>query len=150
MTYRLKHQAIEEIYEFQKIEIEDITKLSIVMLDSIKGTCEYVGETLKDIVEEIDSVVSGSFAPYIFDASYQIKQKDQIVAAIMISFYEGYPLISEIFTKKQNQGSGMAASLIKKSVNSLLEIGYKELTLNVEPRNTAALNLYEKIGFEKE
>lgn len=37
--------------------------------------------------------------------------------------------------------------LISMSVNSLLKLGYEELVLNVEARNTAAINLYKKIGF---
>ena len=66
----------------------------------------------------------------------------------MISYYDGYPLISEIFTKKKYQNLGMASSLIKKSVNSLLNMGYKNLILNVDIENFTAINLYRKIGFE--
>jgi ribosomal protein S18 acetylase RimI-like enzyme len=150
MSYELKAQTRETIYEFERIDIDDVTELAIVMLDSLKGTCEYVGETLDDIVEEISSVISGSFAPFIYEASYQIKQNGEIMSAIMISFYKGYPLISEIFTKKQYHNLGMARALIKKSINSLLKIGYKDLILYVDPRNTAAINLYNKIGFTEE
>jgi ribosomal protein S18 acetylase RimI-like enzyme len=149
MSYKLKSQTRETIYEFEMIDIDDMAELAILMLDSIKGTCEYVGETLDDIVEEIGSVINGSFAPFIYETSYIIKQNEEIVSAIMISFYEGYPLISEIFTKKQYHNLGMARALIKNSINSLLKMGYKDLILNVDPRNTAAINLYNKVGFKE-
>ena len=147
MKYKLKSQEITKDYEFEMIDIKDLNDLSIVMLESIKDTCEDAGEKLEDIVEEIDSVISGSFAPFIYEASYQVKKKKEIVSAIMISFYQGYPLISEIFTRNEFHKLGLATFLISMSVNSLLKLGYKELVLNVEARNTAAINLYKKIGF---
>lgn len=150
MIYKLMPQISEGNYEFESINEADVKELSKIMLDTLKDTCEDKGETLEDIINEIVEVISGSFAPFISDASYQIKDKGEIISAIMISYYKGYPLISEIFTSKKYQGLGLAKSLIKKSVNSLLEIGYTSLTLNVELENIAAINLYRKIGFEFE
>lgn len=148
MMCKLIPQVTEEIYEFDAINIEDIIELSLVMLESLKGTCEDTGETLEDIMEELDSIISGSFAPFIYDASYQIKQNEEIVAAIMISYYEGHPLISEIFTKKQYYNLGMAEALMRHSINALLKMDYEEANLYVDPRNTAAITLYKKIGFK--
>jgi len=128
--------------------IDDVIELATVMLNSLKDTSEDRGETLEDVIQEIESVITGSFAPFISGASYQIIQNGETVSAIMISYYEGYPLISEIFTNKQYQNSGMASFLIKKSVNSLLNMGYKKLILNVDTENFTAMNLYRKIGFE--
>lgn len=148
MNYKLLSQTLRSNYDFKFIGIDDVMELATVMLNSLKDTCEDRGETLGDVIEEIESVIGGSFAPFISDASYQIMQNEETASAIMISYYEGYPLISEIFTKKEYQNSGMASSLIKKSVNSLLDMGYKNLILNVDAENIAAVNLYRKIGFE--
>ena len=41
----------------------------------------------------------------------------------------------------------MARSLLKKSINVLLALGYEELVLYVHPKNAGAINLYKKIGF---
>ncbi|MHB8072334.1 GNAT family N-acetyltransferase [Desulfosporosinus fructosivorans] len=148
MYYKLSSQTLTSKYDFKFIDIDDVIELATVMLDSLKDTCEDRGETLGDVIEEIESVIGGSFAPFISEASYRIIQNEETAAAIMISYYEGYPLISEIFTNKKYQNSGMASSLIKKSVNSLLDMGYKDLILNVDIENIAAVNLYRKIGFE--
>jgi ribosomal protein S18 acetylase RimI-like enzyme len=150
MVYTLLPHIIESNYAFQSINEDEVTELARIMLDSLKDTCEDKGESLEDIIEEIVEVIGGYFAPFISDASYQLKQNGEIVSAIMISYYEGYPLISEIFTNRKYQGLGMASSLIKKSVNSLVQMGYTILTLNVELENIAAINLYRKIGFEVE
>ena len=41
----------------------------------------------------------------------------------------------------------MASSLLKKSINVLLNLGYEDLVLYVYPENAEAVNLYKKIGF---
>jgi ribosomal protein S18 acetylase RimI-like enzyme len=150
MKYEVLSQTLENNYDFKFMDIGDVAELAVIMLDSLKDTPEDRGETLVDIIKEIDSVIGGSFAPFISAASYQIKQNQEIASAIMINYYEGYPLISEIFTNKKYQNLGMASSLIKKSVNSLFDMGYKNLILNVDIENIAAINLYRKIGFEVE
>lgn len=150
MIYELSPQTFESIHKFEAISEGQVAELAIVMLDSLKDTCEDKGETLQDIINELEEVIDGSFAPFISNASYQIRQNDEIASSIMISYYEGYPLISEIFTNKKYQGLGMAKALIKKSINSLLYMGYTKLVLNVEVENIAALNLYRKIGFGKQ
>ena len=116
MSYKLLPQTFTSKYDFESIDIGDVTELAMVMLESIKHTCEDQGETLADLIEELDSVLGGSFAPYIADASYQIKQNGETVSAIMISYFKGYPLISEFFTKKKFQNQGMARFLINKSI----------------------------------
>jgi RimJ/RimL family protein N-acetyltransferase len=150
MIYGLSPQTFESIHKFEAISEEQVAELAVVMLDSLKNTCEDKGETLQDIISELVEVMDGSFAPFISDASYQIRQNGEIASSIMISYYEGYPLISEIFTNKKYQGLGMAKALIKKSINTLMGMGYTKLVLNVEVENIVALNLYKKIGFEKE
>lgn len=148
MNCNLFPQTLESNYDLQFMCIDDVIELSKVMLNSLKDTSEDKGETLGDIIQEIDSVIGGSFAPFISDASYQIILNGEIASAIMISYYKGYPLISEIFTEKKFQNLGMASYLIKKSGNSLFNMDYKNLVLNVDIENLAAMNLYRKIGFE--
>lgn len=41
----------------------------------------------------------------------------------------------------------MASSLLKKSINALLNLGYEDLVLYVYPKNVGATNLYRKFGF---
>ena len=148
MTYKLVPQTLKSDYDYKIMDIGDVTELALVMLNSLKDTSEDRGETLGDIIEELNSVIGGSFAPFISKASYLIKQNGDIASAIRINYYEGYPLISELFTKKKYQKLGLANSLIKKSINSLLNCGYRDLTLNVDLENVTAVSLYKKIGFE--
>ncbi len=147
MIYKLMPQEIEGIYTFDKISSDDIHGLSVSMLEAFKDTADFNGETLEELNEEIYSVVESTFGTFITDASFQIKQNGEIVAVILISLYKDKPFVSELFTVKKYLKLGMASNLLKKSINVLLELGYKDLVLYVHPENVAAINLYKKIGF---
>lgn len=147
MIYKLVPQKLEEIYILNKISTCDINGLSISMLEAFRGTQDFEDETLEDLNEEIHSVIDSTFGIFIPDASFQIKQDAEIISAIIISLYKGKPLVSELFTRKKYINLGMASSLLKKSINVLLKLGYENLVLYVHPENIAAINLYKKIGF---
>ena len=65
----------------------------------------------------------------------------------MINMYKDEPLVSEIFTRKTYSGKGIAAFLLRKSIQSLHNLGHERLVLYVHPSNVCALSLYRKIGF---
>lgn len=147
MIYKIKSQKLEELYTFSSISTNDINDLAISMLDAFRDTEDFEGETLNDLDEEIRSIVESTFGIFISDASFQIRQNTEVVSAILISLYEGKPLISELFTRKKYINLGMASSLLRKSINALLRLGYEDLVLYVHPKNVQAINLYKKIGF---
>jgi GNAT superfamily N-acetyltransferase len=149
MIYKLIPQKLEEVYIFDRISTYDINGLAISMLEAFIDTEDFEGETLDDLNEEINSIVDSTFGKFIPEASFQIKQNTDTISAILISLYEGNPLVSELFTGKKYLNLGMASSLLKKSINELLKLGYENLVLYVHPRNIAAVNLYNKIGFIK-
>ncbi|HEX9024952.1 MAG TPA: GNAT family N-acetyltransferase [Clostridium sp.] len=147
MIYKLRPQKLEEVYKFDKISSNDINRLSVAMLEAFENTEDFNGETLEDLNEEICSIVESTFGTFIPNASFQIKQNGEIAAVILISLYKDKPFVSELFTVKKYLKLGMASSLLKKSINVLLNLGYEDLVLYVHPKNTGAVNLYRKIGF---
>ena len=50
-------------------------------------------------------------------------------------------------TRPEAQDRGMAGSLLKKSMNALLDRGYDRLTLIVTEGNASAQHLYASLGF---
>lgn len=147
MIYKLIPQKSEELYIFDMINTDDINDLAISMLDAFRDTEDFNGETLENLDEKIHGIVESNFGIFIPNASFQIKRNTEIASAILISLYEGKPLVSELFTRKKYMNLGMATSLLKKSINVLLSLGYENLILYVHPRNIGAVNLYKKIGF---
>ena len=149
MIYKLIPQELEEIYIFDKISSDDIHELSVSMLEAFKDTMDFDGETLEELNEEIYSIIESTFGTFISDASFQVKQNGEIASVILISLYKDKPFISELFTAKKYLKLGMASNLLKKSINTLLNLGYKDLVLYVHPENVEAINLYKKIGFSE-
>ncbi|WP_459477862.1 GNAT family N-acetyltransferase [Clostridium saccharoperbutylacetonicum] len=147
MIYKLMPQEVEEIYAFDKISSDDIHGLSVSMLEAFKDTVDFNGETLEELNKEIHSVVESAFGTFIPYASFQIKQNGEIAAVILVSLYKDRPFVSELFTVKKYLKLGMARSLLKKSINALIDLGYEDLVLYVHPKNAGAINLYKKIGF---
>lgn len=145
MIYKLEPQKSQEVYTYNRISTNDINDLATSMLDAFRDTEDFEGETFEDLVEEIRSVIESSFGIFIPDASFRIGQNAEIASVILISLYEGKPLISELFTKKKYMNLGMASSLLRKSINALLSLGYEDLVLYVHPKNVQAINLYKKI-----
>lgn len=147
MVYKLRRQKLNEVYTFESISSDKLDNLTITMFEAFKDTVDYNGETLKELKKELQSVVESTFGIFIPEASFQIKHNGEVAAVILISFYNGNPFVSELFTNKNYLKRGMASALMKKSINILLDLGYHDLVLYVHPKNEGAINLYKKIGF---
>jgi GNAT superfamily N-acetyltransferase len=150
MALDLKPQLGLDMFETKFIYSIDIVELAAAMQDAFIGTPDYLGETLEELIDEISDVVDEGFAPLIKEASYRIEHEGITEAAILISFYQGQPLVSEIFTTKAHLGKGMASFLLRKSINSLYNLGYPKLILYVHPDNARAIKIYEKLGFRRD
>lgn len=147
MINKLVPQKLEDEYTFDRISTDDIDALAVSMFEAFQDTVDYEGESLEDLKKELCSVIEGTFGIFIHEASFQIKQNGNISAVILISLYKDKLLVSELFTTKEYLHLGMASSLLKKSINELVRLGYENIVLNVHPQNVGAVNLYRKIGF---
>ncbi|WP_017381111.1 GNAT family N-acetyltransferase [Paenisporosarcina sp. TG-14] len=72
---------------------------------------------------------------------------DEAAAVICINLWNGTPLITEIYTGKKYLHQGIASLLVRTSMNTLYQMGYDVIELNVTVTNIKAIDLYEKIGF---
>lgn len=147
MIYKLERQNLKNPHTFNSINPNDINELAISMLDAFIGTEDFHGETVEELGKEIRSVVESTFGTFIPDASLKIEKNGEIASTILISLYKGKPFVSELFTRKEYMNLGMATGLLKKSINTLISLGYNDLVLYVHPKNIEAINLYKKIGF---
>lgn len=147
MVYKLEYQEINEFHTCTGVYVNDVNNLAIAMLEAFKDTVDFEGETLEDLGKEILEVIESEFVIFIPEASFQIKHNNQVLSVILVSLYKDKPLISELFTVKNSVNLGMASTLIKKSINALILLGYSDLVLYVHPKNFQAINLYKKIGF---
>ena len=64
--------------------------------------------------------------------------------------HRGGPLrgyIAMLATKEQHRGKGLAKTLVSKAIDLMIEKNADEIALETEETNTAAMKLYERLGF---
>lgn len=77
------------------------------------------------------------------------KQNNEIVGFAGIWTIVDVAHIANIVVKKDMRNNGIGSNLLQELVKMSRELNMKELTLEVNEHNTAAINLYRKFGFEQ-
>jgi len=125
----------------------DLLAVSQLMLDAYRGTIDDDGETLEDAMSEVQKTFASEYGTFWEDCSFLIERDGQALSAILVTLWREAPIISFVMTHPSAKNQGLAALLIKQSINALLARGYTELYLFVTKGNLAAQHLYEKLGF---
>lgn len=141
------HKLTDE--RIRPVVTDDIDWLAKLMDESYRGTIDHEGETLEQCKEEMLGTLSGKYGPYISEASFLITAESEIASACLITKWKEKPLIAFTMTNPRFQRQGLGRALIEKSLDALSKIGESVLYLVVTDRNTAAKNLYRKIGFKE-
>ncbi|KAI9738182.1 MAG: N-alpha-acetyltransferase mak3 [Cirrosporium novae-zelandiae] len=78
-------------------------------------------------------------------------QNDLIgVVVSKLEHHRGGPLrgyIAMLATKKEHRGKGIATKLVRMAIDAMIERNADEVALETEVDNTAAMRLYERLGF---
>jgi ribosomal-protein-alanine acetyltransferase len=57
--------------------------------------------------------------------------------------------VGSIAVAPAKRGRGIAVALLKRVIGVLRQRGFRTVSLNVRPRNKAAIRLYRKLGFQR-
>lgn len=57
--------------------------------------------------------------------------------------------VDSIAVAPAHRGQGIAVALLTRVISQLRRRGFKAVSLNVRPENTAAIRLYQKLGFRR-
>ncbi|WP_166669576.1 GNAT family N-acetyltransferase [Paenisporosarcina antarctica] len=147
MSCKLESQQVYSSFQFKPITQHDITKVATTMLEAYEGTVDQQEETLEQAILEVEKIINNGYGAFISEASFWIEMNDESAAVICINLWSGTPLITEIYTGKKYLNQGMASLLIRSSMNTLYQMGYDVIELNVTVANVKAIDLYEKLGF---
>jgi ribosomal protein S18 acetylase RimI-like enzyme len=129
------------------IKIRNITK------EDLEPLAQLNAKIFKDTSKEHARwVFEHSLKNGIPGASLIAMEGDEIVGAIFaeekMTFYSNSANIKSIFVREEFRGKGIGESLIEKCLLALGRAGMKNVSLSVDPKNEAAVSLYEKYGFE--
>ena len=147
---KIERQNIDSSFSARTILKDDYGSLGHLMLEAYKGTVDYDGESLEDAVGEMKGTLEGKYGALIGQASHVIEENDLSAAAVIFTFNEKekMPLLTFAMTQPTFKNNGMSKYLIRKSLNSLLDLGYNECFLVVTDGNQPAQTMYEKMGFK--
>ena len=105
-----------------------------------------------------DGETSGE-APGFFSASmldqgvfYGIREGEELVAAAgthLVVPAESVAAIGNVYTRRDCRGQGLAARVTSAVAGELLHMNLRTIALNVSQTNSAALRVYERLGFER-
>ena len=105
-----------------------------------------------------DGDAAGETPPF-FDAGmlrhgvyYGIRERGAIVAAAgthVLSERENVAAIGNVYTRRDRRGRGFGAQVSGAVTADLLRSGLRTVALNVAERNTAAVHVYERLGFAR-
>ncbi len=149
MESRLVRQEDSARHACRTVRLSDRHNLSILLYAAFRGTIDDEGERLADARAEIDRTFTGKYGRLLPDCSFVYQEEELLLSACLISCSEPdrIPLVVFSMTHPQAQRQGLARLLLRRSINALLDRGYKQLQLVVTDGNSPAQHLYASLGF---
>lgn len=149
MRARLTPQQIEPRGGMRAVTHDDIPALAQLMLDAYRGAIDDEGETLADALAYVRGTFAGEQSGRMLEpCSFVIEEQGMPLGAILVTEWEGAPLVANVMTAPQARNQGMATVLLRQAMNALLAHGYTELYLFVTEGNSPAQHVYQALGFE--
>lgn len=150
MKVRLQSSPAPEHPLMRPVQPEDTAALAHLMFAAYQGTTDFQpGSTQDDALEQIHKTLQGDYGEFLPQASFVMEESGTLLSATLITFWKPFraPLLAFTMTAPEVKGQGLAALLLKASMNRLYYEGYNQLTLLVTDGNTPAQRLYQRLGF---
>ena len=127
---------------------DDLDDLAALMLDAYRGTIDADGsETLEDARTEVRGYLAAKSGEPMLEHSHLAFDGDKLVGAILVSRFDGTPLLAYAMTAAAHKGRGIATQLTRRALDSLRGAGDRQMHLWVTAGNADAEHMYERLGF---
>lgn len=124
---------------------DDAEALAVLMLDAYTGTIDFdEGDTLEVARDEAGSYFAGN---PMLEHSFVALDAGVPVAAVLVSRYEGSPMIGYVMTAASHKGRGLGTALTTLALASMHAAGERQAHLWVTRGNTHAERIYDRLGF---
>lgn len=95
---------------------------------------------------EINRTLEGAYGPFVTSASFVAVEGETIVAASLVTTYEGLPLLAHLLVHPSAQRAGIGAWIATKTLVALASNHEPLARLAVHPESPARA-LYARLGF---
>ena len=146
-------EAAKGIYRYR--ELHQMQRMFLEDLKQRAGRAEPLTARDLEQVERLYASGDGggiAFAPFQLDTGFfrGIRRGGELVSVAgvhVVSRDEGVAGVGNIFTRPDYRGQGLAQVVTAAVAMTLTEAGIRTIGLNVELTNTAAIRVYERVGF---
>lgn len=125
----------------------DRPALAVLFLDAYRGTVDDEGETEADALAAVDALFAGAFGTFDAASSEIVEREGRLVAATLLTRWEGAPFVAFSLTDPGSQRQGLARAGLLRAMAALSARGETRLDLVVTATNDRAVALYERLGF---
>ncbi len=122
---------------------DDSDRLAELMLDSYLGTVDYEGEGIEEAKAEVADYLAGD---PMLESSWVVEDGHLLLAAILISSWQGRPLVGYVMTRASAKSQGVAALLLEMSIQSLEAAGFDTVDGFITAGNTPSERLFASAG----
>jgi RimJ/RimL family protein N-acetyltransferase len=126
---------------------EDTELLAEVMLDAYRNTIDYEGETTDDALNEMEKYFAGAWGPPLPDCSWVYEASGTLLAASLVTLWDEEPFVAFIMTRAAWKGRGLASYVLRQSLLSVQDCGYREVRAVITEGNTPSERAFARFGF---
>ena len=125
----------------------DIGALGRLMYRAFLDAIDYEGESEIQAVTEVGRTFSGEHGMFLPEYSRVIERDGRLVSATLVTRLQDRPLIAFSMTDPDCRREGLARACLLGAMWAMHAAGEVEVGLVVTSANSAALNLYQQLGF---
>lgn len=144
------HKAVAADAQARPPTPDDAEALAQVMHEAYRDTVDDEGESLDDTRELVRQLFDGDFGTPLWAESEVIERAGRVVAATLLTRWQGSPFVAFTITAPHHQGRGLARAGLLRCINRLAAGGESVVRLIVTQGNAPAERLYERLGFRPE
>lgn len=126
----------------KQLVAEMITELSLIHADFLKRPMDRE-QIYRETFDEIREYNTGKHKLFVG------VEKDKIIGYVILD-YRGPQVcwIDELFVVEEERNKGYGTEMVNQVKKMLLEEGCEAVSIDVVPRNTDAIRLYQRLGFD--
>ena len=122
---------------------DDLEGLAQLMLDAYMGTIDYEDESYDDAVTEVRSFLENSPA---LEHSYVVEIDGMLVAAILVSVFDGDLFIGYVMTHPDHKGAHLGRRLVHHALSGATAAGFRRAVFYITAGNSPSEALFAALG----